>query len=287
MANSTAGSDDEAVFMLYRYDPSMAAAVIFILLFLAITAFHVYKIVVTKTWFFTCFVIGGIMQVVGYIGRAISASESPDWTLMPYIMQNLLLLVSPALFAASIYMILSRIILVTDGEQYSPIRRSWLTKTFVIGDVLSFMLQGGGGGLMASGGIETLHTGEKIIIFGLVVQVIFFSLFAVTAALFHRRFSATISARVNASSIPWQRYLMVLYIAAALVMVRSVFRLIEYAQGNAGALISKEIYLYIFDGILMFLTMLLFAFEHPGSLNALLEQRPPVGKYGFQLDSVA
>lgn len=73
-----------------------------------------------------------------------SANESPNWTVKPYIVQTLLLLVSPALFAASIYMILGRIILVTDGENYSPIRRAWLTKMFVLGDVLSFVLQGAG-----------------------------------------------------------------------------------------------------------------------------------------------
>ena len=59
-------------------------------------------------------------------------------------MQTLLLLVSPALFAASIYMILGRIVLVTNGEKFSLIRRVWLTKLFVLGDVLSFVLQGAG-----------------------------------------------------------------------------------------------------------------------------------------------
>lgn len=73
-----------------------------------------------------------------------SAKESPDWSLGPYIMQTLLLLVSPALFAASIYMILGRIILVTNGESYSPINRVWLTKLFVLGDVFSFLLQAAG-----------------------------------------------------------------------------------------------------------------------------------------------
>jgi hypothetical protein len=59
-------------------------------------------------------------------------------------MQSLLILVAPALFAASIYIILGRIILLVDGERYALVRRKWLTKTFVAGDVLSFMLQGAG-----------------------------------------------------------------------------------------------------------------------------------------------
>jgi hypothetical protein len=54
------------------------------------------------------------------------------------------LLVAPALYAASIYMMLGRIILVTDGESHSVIRKNWLTKIFVAGDVVSFIMQGAG-----------------------------------------------------------------------------------------------------------------------------------------------
>lgn len=59
-------------------------------------------------------------------------------------MQSLLILLAPALFAASIYIILGRIILMTDGERYSLVRQKWLTKIFVAGDVLSFLMQGSG-----------------------------------------------------------------------------------------------------------------------------------------------
>ena len=41
-------------------------------------------------------------------------------------------------------MMLGRIILVTDGESHSLIAKKWLTKLFVTGDVISFMMQGAG-----------------------------------------------------------------------------------------------------------------------------------------------
>ena len=41
-------------------------------------------------------------------------------------------------------MILGRIILVTEGEIHSFIKQKWLTKIFVVGDVVSFLMQGGG-----------------------------------------------------------------------------------------------------------------------------------------------
>ena len=80
----------------------------------------------------------------GYIGRAVSSRQNPDWTLGPYIVQAVLLLVAPALFAATIYMELGRIILLVDGEHHSIIKKRWLTKIFVCGDILSFLMQSGG-----------------------------------------------------------------------------------------------------------------------------------------------
>jgi hypothetical protein len=123
---------------------------------------------------------------------------------------------------------------------------------------------------MAGGSLKALHNGKRIIIIGLIVQIVFFSLFTVTAAVFHIRLVASISAKAAISGIPWQRYLCTLYIASGLILIRSVFRLIEYAQGNAGYLISYKAHIYIFDSILMFLAMVLFIWEHPSHLNAKL-----------------
>lgn len=85
-----------------------------------------------------------IVEIIGYAARAKSGNESPDWTLGPYIIQAILLLVAPALFAASIYMELGRIVIMSEGEGHVLIQKKWMTKIFVTGDVLSFFLQGGG-----------------------------------------------------------------------------------------------------------------------------------------------
>lgn len=85
-----------------------------------------------------------LVEWIGFVGRAISSQQSPEWTLGPYIMQTLLLLVAPALFAASIYMVLGRIIVLADGESHALIKKKRLTKLFVGGDIASFLLQAGG-----------------------------------------------------------------------------------------------------------------------------------------------
>lgn len=56
-------------------------------------------------------------------------------------MQFICILLAPAFFAASIYMGFGRIILLVEGEVHSLVKKKWLTKLFVSGDVLSFLVQ--------------------------------------------------------------------------------------------------------------------------------------------------
>jgi len=51
-------ADGEIQFELFRYDPNLGAAVFFVILFTAASALHTYQYYVTKTWFFTAFVVG-------------------------------------------------------------------------------------------------------------------------------------------------------------------------------------------------------------------------------------
>jgi hypothetical protein len=76
--------------------------------------------------------------------RAISIEQAPNYERWAFIVQTLFILISPAFYAASIYMVLGRIILLLDAEKYALIRRKWLTAFFVIGDVLSLVVQAGG-----------------------------------------------------------------------------------------------------------------------------------------------
>jgi hypothetical protein len=46
----------------YLYDPSTAAAAIFIVLYGIVTALHTYHLFRTKTWFFIPMVMGGYCQ---------------------------------------------------------------------------------------------------------------------------------------------------------------------------------------------------------------------------------
>lgn len=53
-------SDEEVTFAFYRYDPSMGGAVLFAILFMGTTFYHIFQMFKTRTWFFIPYVIGGL-----------------------------------------------------------------------------------------------------------------------------------------------------------------------------------------------------------------------------------
>ncbi|KAM0343500.1 hypothetical protein ACHAPU_008531 [Fusarium lateritium] len=183
-------------------------------------------------------------------------------------MQSVLILIAPALFAASIYMILGRIILLTEGEHHSLIRRKWLTKVFVFGDVASFMLQSSGGGLMAIADLSKM--GEKIIVGGLFVQLFFFGCFIIVSAVFHRRMRLTPTQKSLDPSVRWQTYLITLYVTGVLIWVRSLFRVVEFIEGNDGHLMRSEVWVFVFDGMLMLMVLAWMNWFHPGEIGLLI-----------------
>lgn len=267
-------------FQLYHYSPSTPAAVIFVVLFVGTTGMHTFQLVRNRTWYFIPFVIGGFFEFIGYIGRTMSSRETfGQWTIGPYIIQSLLLLLAPALFAASIYMVLARIIILTDGQSHSLIRVNWITKIFVTGDVLSFLAQSSGGGMLAKAKTrEKVKMGENIIIGGLGIQILVFGFFIIVSAAFNMRIRKAPTAKSQSITVPWQQHLLVLYAASALIMVRSIFRVAEYVMGRDGILLQHEYYLYIFDAVLMFAAMVLFNIWHPSKII----ERKKVGDFQEQ-----
>jgi len=54
--------DDPNAWVTYRYIPSLAAAIIFIIIFGLLTTLHIVKMFKLRSWFFVPFVLGGISK---------------------------------------------------------------------------------------------------------------------------------------------------------------------------------------------------------------------------------
>ncbi|KAL5323481.1 hypothetical protein ACEPPN_008018 [Leptodophora sp. 'Broadleaf-Isolate-01'] len=188
MANDGSSTGQGYDWKAYRYDPSLVAAIIFIVCFVLTTFFHLYQLVRTRTWYFIPLCIGGFC-----------------------------------------------------------------------------------GGILSSGSLSSVHLGEKIVIIGLFVQIIFFGCFAFVALSFNVRIHKVPTEKAHQYHGAWHKHINTLYAASFLIMVRSVFRVVEYIQGNDGYLLRHEYYLYIFDAVLMLAVMVIFNFIHPSEVKALLK----------------
>ncbi|KLO87303.1 hypothetical protein CEK26_007916 [Fusarium fujikuroi] len=261
-------------FKLYHYDPSFIAAIIFLALSSALTLCHLFQLIRYITFYLVPFLIGWIFVAIGYAGRAISAKQTPDWAIMPYVLQSLLLLLSPTMLAASIYMSLGRLIKSLEADSYSLVLIEFLTKTFVIGDVISFLAQSADNMLAKAKFKGDQKMGQNIIIVGLAVQIYFFAFFITILHIFHRQITANPTSKSLSSISPWKQFVLVLYVDSGLIMIRSLFRLVEYITGSNGALQSTETYIYVFDASMIFVTVALFDLVHPG--RAIRTPREPI-----------
>ncbi len=267
MAEQQPAGDADFGFDYYRYNPSKGAAALFVLIFGASSALHGYQLVKHRTWYFIPFLIGGICEAIGYVGRIISSTETPEWTMIPYILQTIMILCAAAMLAASIYMILGRMVRLIEGEHHTIIPVRWTSKIFVTADVISIVMQAAGGAMLAiADTADQFKTGENIIIAGLFVQLLGFGVFIIVAGIFYHRILRQPTVASQTVDVPWQRYMWVLFAGSSLILIRSLFRVIEYLQGNDGYLMSHEIFLYIFDGVLMISVMILFNVYHPSRI---------------------
>ncbi|KAJ5682665.1 hypothetical protein N7462_005830 [Penicillium macrosclerotiorum] len=259
---------------LYGYVPSLAAGILFIILFAATTIYHGVQLSKARCWYFIPFVIGGIFQIIGYICRVIARNNLSSVPI--YALQSVLILLAPPLYAASVYMVLGRTVTYLAAEPLSLVPVRWMTKIFVAGDVFSFFLQSAGGGLMASSKTSTRNLGSNVVIGGLVVQLLFFGFFVVVAAIFHARIARgpTPKAQMDRDATRhlgwrrrnWETVLLGLYMVSALILIRSIFRLVEYKYGFDGYIMTHEAFMYVFDAMLMFFAMVIMNLYHPAEI---------------------
>lgn len=232
--------------------------------------------------------IRAVGEVGGYGARIASHYNNQAWG--PYITQGVLTLIGPLWFAATIYMMLGRTIVLAGGEDVSLIKPLWYTRVFVSADITTLIIQGLGmlrveklrksrhrrkrvlltarlgSSIMGTMQLELAIAGEKIVIAGLALQVATFVVFLVASVDFQARMSRKEYPAFSASEerLPaWRKTLYILYSVSALILFRCTFRLVEYSMGNAAYLMAHEWALYCFDSVPMVLVLVLLAVLRP------------------------
>ncbi|KAJ6139292.1 hypothetical protein N7471_005778 [Penicillium samsonianum] len=161
---------------IYDYTPSIAAAVVFAVLYSLTCLTTTAQYFMLRCWFWLFMVIASIMEAVGYIARIISAKNVTSTTI--YAVSFLPIFLAPAVIAASCYMAMGRVILHVTPVKFRTwkslwIKPRWMTLIFVTCDVISFLVQVVGGLKSATSdsasGKESAFSIMKI---GLAIQLI-------------------------------------------------------------------------------------------------------------------
>lgn len=246
-------NNQKTEYKLWDYNPSIPAATVAAGVCGFLTIIHAFRLIQKRTWFCIPLIIGGVVrgshfhratattadtqvkfETAGYAARA--AAHDNTEALPPYIAQSLLILLAPIFFAASIYSILGRIIHRVDGDEISIVHPSIMTRFFVWGDVLCFLVQAGGSGILAQAKKQSdMKMGNNVILVGLGLQIYIFCFFVKIGVSFHRDLQKRPTTAALGGEFPWQRYMVRLYVACACVGIRNTYRVVEYAMGKVSS----------------------------------------------------
>ena len=108
------------------------------------------------------------------------------------------------------------------GPGYSIVRPKWITPTFVTLDIVSIATQGMGSAFLfgSETSLEKLKRGRMILILGLFIQLVAFTVFLFFAIFFDRKTTVALRTRV-AHLRPLMNSF---YISGALILLRSIYR---------------------------------------------------------------
>ncbi|KAG8831549.1 hypothetical protein FRC17_003000 [Serendipita sp. 399] len=242
----------------YGYIPSRSAAAAFIGLYGLSTLLHVvqtlgYK---SKVWWMLVFVAGGIMEILGWVGRLQSSFDVTKPT--PYLMQIITLIIAPAWFSAGCYAVTGALIH-RIGRQGSRLSARAYTILFVACDCISIALQGVGGataGKEADRG-QSPEKGRAIMLAGIIFQLLTMCLFLFLSIQFYRRRWRDLDR--HRRKLVWGTMF-----ASLCIIARGIFRTAELGEGWKGFLFIHEIFTIDLDGFPIVLCMLVFNIVHPG-----------------------
>ncbi|KAG8729763.1 hypothetical protein FRC11_008074 [Ceratobasidium sp. 423] len=248
-----------------RYIPNKPLAIIAGLLYLAVPA--VCLIWCRSHWarYMLTIMIGGICYAVGLFLRLPFGSNPHQLGL--YIAMDMFIVLSPCAFIATVYMLLGRLALHLDADEYLLVKSRIITKLFLTSDITTLLVQASGGGMSVMESLSDI--GKKIFLIGLIVQLISFILYMGVFAVFLYRMKVN---RPEECTFPrnkaeffsnWTTLAGAMVVSCIGILIRSMFRTIENSQGYHGYLATHEVYFYALDTLPLFIATLVFVITWP------------------------
>lgn len=273
----------------YGYTPSKGIALTFIILFGISTLTHTAQTIYFRMWWaFPTIILAGCLEILGWSGRFWS-SISPSLS-NPFMIQITATIIGPTPLVAANFIILGAMIRIL-GPAYSRLSPKAYSIIFVSCDIISLVIQGGGGGIASSASdrndLKGAKLGSNVMLAGIIFQLVVITFYAILACEFlvrytHDRPVARLFARkkrsdslVTLSSPNTPRGILdtkikIMIFALAFntlcLFIRAIYRTIELADGWNGRIILTEVYFNVLDGAMVVLAIYTLNFAHPGVL---------------------
>ncbi|BEI82856.1 hypothetical protein CcaverHIS002_0307240 [Cutaneotrichosporon cavernicola] len=226
--------------------------------------------------------IGTFTMAVGF-GARIPMTNDPG-SLGIYIATTLFTLLSPCAFLAQDYVLLPRLATWLDAEDCLFLSSRLIARIFIGSDICTFLIQAAGGGMTAMESMAS--TGEKIALIGLIIQCVSFGLFWVLLVVFAFRLRSNHSNKWASGSgfKGWKALYWALQWTCIGIMVRCVFRVIEFSQGYSGYLRTTEWCYYVLDTLPLFLAIVVWAVVWPPSILVESDKWAATHEHGHEYD---
>ncbi|CAG9980784.1 unnamed protein product [Clonostachys byssicola] len=253
----------------YFYAPNKGAAIFFTVAFCATGVVHAWQSTHYKCWILTpLFPFCALLFTVGFVLRSIGGWHYD--ILNVYIASLCITYAAPPLLELQNYHVLGRILYYV--PYHSPLHPGRVLTTFGFISAIIEALNGWGASYSVNQSLPDSQRaiGHGLIKTALLLQLVVAACFLLLAGTFHHRCRrhGSINGRLSST-------LLTLYVSVVLIVVRTVFRTVEYF-GVAAVNLSKiedpmtlspllryEAYFYVFEGATMIINSALFNVRHP------------------------
>ena len=253
--------------LFYHYQPSLAFAIVACVVFGLLTLVLTVQTLQYRQWFAAILAIGALLEFIGYLLRAVIHQT---WSKNLFIVSYVFILVCPNFFALVNYTVVGRLLpslpttprsptclripIITDSTGiFIPSR---IAKFFFLSDLIAFFIQGGAAGFLTSSNPDTVKTGQSIVEGGLGWALAFIALFFFVTLYVY--LSPTYLTRTHPDVYYIRRMYISLTVTITLLLIRSIYRMVEYVTGSTGYVSEHEWMFGVFDTLLMALTCVMY-----------------------------
>ncbi|KAF7552550.1 hypothetical protein G7Z17_g4242 [Cylindrodendrum hubeiense] len=245
---------------VYKYQPNLAANIIFIVIYAIAMGVHVYLGFRWRAWWYMVFMmLGCIVEIIGYIGRILMHYN--PFSFPGFMIQIVFVTSGPVFYTAAIYVTLAKTIQYLAPE-VSRIKPNLIWWIFIPADMVCLTLQAAGGAL-STVSEGSSQNGVDIAMAGLALQVIVLFVFCVLMTDYLIRYFR--SKPTNALSSRMRLFFGFLAAAVLMILGRCAYRCYELSEGYQDSTVITDEGLFIgLEGVLIIIAVFCLCIGHPG-----------------------